>query len=323
MRPFRVLAAMMAGFGFAAAACSLAIPFDSLTGGDGSAPPPTDGPAADTTVPTEGGSSCRRNCLGAPCVNNACVPIDIASGQAQPQGIALDGDQVLFTNLSPAGLYRIPKAGGTRARIDEVVDIAADPWDIAADATHYYWSEYKQNVVFRKPRVGGAKQQLGSCSGQCAWIVVAGGQVYATDYFVKNQSPPGTVISMPAAGGNSLAFVPNQPLAAGLATSNGILYWARGGEAGSIQAIMLASDAGTAQGAASLGVPLTGLAADGDDLYVIAEGRRIVHTRRGDNVPGETIYEAPTPFGDGDLALDAEAIYWTEPTTGLVRKTGR
>ena len=108
--------------------------------------------------------------------------------------------------------------------------------------------------------------------------------------------------------------------AAGLAVSNGVLFWVRGGQAGSIQAAPLGADAGA--GAAGIGANVTGLAADGEDLYFIAEERRIQHTRRGSSTI-ETLFETDTPFGPGDVAVDPEAVYWTEPKTGRVRKTAR
>jgi hypothetical protein len=68
-----------------------------------------------------------------------------------------------------------------------------------------------------------------------------------------------------------------------------------------------------------------GLAVDAKNLYWIEDGQRIRQVSKlGDTQP-VTLYEG-SPFGEGDIAVDATAIYWTEHgmgATGVVRRLAR
>jgi hypothetical protein len=34
----------------------------------------------------------------------------------------------------------------------------------------------------------------------------------------------------------------------------------------------------------------------------------------------QELYDAGAPFGDGDVAVDDEAVYWTESANGVVKR---
>ena len=64
---------------------------------------------------------------------------------------------------------------------------------------------------------------------------------------------------------------------------------------------------------------MAGIAVDGDSLYWIRENRRLMRFSFTTRLE-EELYDAGSPFGGGDVAVDDQAVYWTETTRGVVKK---
>jgi hypothetical protein len=208
-------------------ACGSIIGIKSLTPGDdeelGDAPNGSDGPAeatSDSTVLVDGGGDgscgdvtksadhcgrCNHSCLGGECKAGVCQATSIATGQGEVSGIALDATYVYFASLTSEFVARVPKAGGSVAKIasatgpltryvavnathvywssgeapgavsrcpvagcagaPEVLATPNRPLGIALDSTHVYWANRNSPELRRKPIAGGAEEHVADSMG--------------------------------------------------------------------------------------------------------------------------------------------------------------
>jgi hypothetical protein len=305
--------ALLAIAGLLLAGCEWLVPLDGLAGGDG-------GPGAcspDLTSDPMNCGACGHSCLRGDCVSSRCQPAVLADDQSGPLGIDVSPRFVFWVNQNPPGIVRWDKDGGGVRTITSPTDALTEPFDVAADADEkfVYWSELTGAQVYRKPIAGGDKMAVGTGGpGQAAFLALDGAQLYVSDFRMGR----GSIAT------DMVLFV-EQEMIGGLAVHGGVVYYARR-ETGKIMAgpIMGANDATVLVDAVS-GHPM-GVAVDDTNVYWIEDGQRVKQaSRKGGGTP-VTLYEAPQPFGDSDIAVDSTALYWTEHgtgPTGLVRRLAR
>jgi hypothetical protein len=239
--------------------------------------------------------------------------IDLATGQKTPLGIGLDSLHVYWVNVAPPSIWRVLKTGGAPEALVGAVDLG-DPRDVMVDGTTLYWSDWSGNVIRKRDLSGGTPQDFCTGAGRVNMIAMNSGIAYATDGRT-DMLGQGTVIIVPPGMGSQVLFS-LEPLSTGLGVAGNDLAWGRNGS------IAL----GTTSGGPSVTlvgqpdtVKVSGVALDDQNVYWVEDEKRIKVANRVTGKP--TIFYDPTgALGRGDVAVDAQYVYWTEPDSGHVRK---
>lgn len=292
------------------AGCTFLAPYDDLQGGSSTKSSQTNG-ANDASI-------------DGTCTSDPCDPATTdggSSAQAETlftaeglRGLAVRNGELFWVTTDPAGVWRA-RPGEQPTRIDGLTDAVDDPFDVDATDAYVYWSELTGNRVRKKPVDGSAASTVANGSGRCAYLVVVGGVTFVSDNFTS-VSTQGSIVA------DGTVLYANQQRTTGIATDGSSLFWAR--HAATDFEIV----EGTADGSTSLveaeGVQVpSGVAADADYVYAVSLGQRIVRKVRHKKSAAEVVYTSSTPFGAGDVAVDATSIYWTEPTTGRIRRLAK
>jgi hypothetical protein len=295
------------------------LPADASGSNDGQGPAPSgDGSntngadGADGGVPSEAGNG----------------PTAIYSGLNAPLGIALDttGDVCWVAGQSVRGLYCAPTAGGDAGAIRKLDDAndaqwLVDAFDLALDATYVYWSNGPNNNVVRKALSGGTAASYFTGDNRVSYIAVTGsGQVWASDYVAPDASS-GAIVVGPS-GGQSTEAYPLQPGESGIALwqTQNTVYWGRSdGLAFGVQ-----STSGSPPTIIKFPeTPVGGVAVDSaGTVYFIVGDQKIYRLTSGSSSP-QLLYDAMTPFGDSDIAVDDAAVYFSQHDLGTIMRMGK
>jgi hypothetical protein len=81
-----------------------------------------------------------------------CAPVALATSEADPWGIAVDGANVYWTNQRAGTVKKVPLSSGPSVTIAAA---EVQPSGIAVDATHVYWVNYTQSGAVRRATLGG------------------------------------------------------------------------------------------------------------------------------------------------------------------------
>lgn len=286
---------------------------------------------ADVQSDPENCGACGHSCLGGECVAGACQPVAIACGQS-PKALAVDATHVYWLNdYDIPGVLKAPKNGG------DVTILAADPnsasgWGIALDETHVYWpgnpgvqSVPKEggtakllsstneaydvaadgsSVYFTRPgltkvnKTGGAPTSLAG-SSDTIHVVLDGEFAYFTVW------TEGAVVKVPLSGGAPMKIATNVQYPNALALRDGIVYFSNG-----YGKLMKVPADGSAAPVLITGAYFAyGVAADESGVYFATfDSEKIAMV-----VPGteEIKILATDQAYPRDVAVDAEAVYWT------------
>ena len=145
----------------------------------------------------------------------------LASGQARPYSVTMDGAHVYWANEENGSLARVVRAGG---EVEVLVRGQSWPAGAAVDATHLYWIDRHAGQVMRIRKNGGEPQILASASVGSFTLALSGTHLYWTsreDFRVLRVLKTGGVAETVARGqlyphdivarGNSIFFTNNHP----------------------------------------------------------------------------------------------------------------
>ena len=104
---------------------------------------------------------------------NGAAPVELASHQHTPAGIAVDGTSVYWT--TDDSVMRVPLTGGTPTRLAEGQD---SPHALAVDAASVYWVNFGSGSVMKASINGGRPVSLASGQDNPSGIAVDGTSVY-------------------------------------------------------------------------------------------------------------------------------------------------
>ncbi len=185
----------------------------------------------------------------------ADLPEELASGQGEPVGIALDETYVYWANLGGNSINRVPKIGGA---VEVIAVSQLMPTALVVDDTHIFWLSAGSGQVMRSVKDGPPLQQLAGGQGQLSYLSLSADLVYWTD------GTSGEVLSVGKDGGSSLVVASGQNGPASIAVAANAVYWSNelAGEV-MVQSLNGGDPIEVASGQSQ---PL-GLKTDGDDLY--------------------------------------------------------
>jgi hypothetical protein len=150
----------------------------SVSGADAATPGDASGTESGPTVQCDGGltscggacvdtqgdgkncGACGHDCQGGVCQTGACQPVMLASGQAAPLDIAVDGMNVYWTNMGHSAgsgtVSKVPVGGGS---VTTLASGQSSPYGIAIDATSVYWTKNSNpGNVMKVPSVAAARR---------------------------------------------------------------------------------------------------------------------------------------------------------------------
>lgn len=214
------------------------------------------------------GASCSRNC-----------PTILASRQSGPLWIAVDKSSVYWTTqgtgMHDGTVMKEPAQGGPAVSLATI----GVPVGLAVDSMGVYWAE-QYGPVMKVAITGGTPEVLATSTGEHGGIAVGTGRVYWTDS--PQDSPTGSLLSVPVDGGASPTTVATAPGLALVAVDATNVYWT---DFDGLKKLALAG-----------GSPVTLAAAQPD--------------------PGTPAELAII----GAIAIDTSNVYWTSPRNGKIMK---
>lgn len=258
---------------------------------------------------------------------NSEMPMELVlySDLVEPRGITIDGHNVCWVAGEPRSIYCAPKDGS--GPISDITlpsdrEKLAGAFDIVFDDQYLYWSNGSYNELVRRPRSGGTPSAYFTGSGTLAYIALLDGFVFASDYRGPTISgnimrgPHGTDIN---GVGQSMVIYPDEAGASGVAIVGEVVYYgthdvlAYGHHFGNDHLLQRVPAGGSVQG----------VAVDGKlDAYFLVNNQRLYKLVRNTVTP-VLLYEAEVPFGESDVALDDEWVYWSERDLGLIKRARR
>jgi hypothetical protein len=199
-----------------------------------------------------------------------------------------------------------------------------DAFDLLFDATNVYWSNGQHNQVVSRPLSGGQPQQYFSGGGRVSFLTPGdGATIWATDFpdpSDANSSSSGEVIVGPMPGGTSSnAIYTGQAGAAGVAVYNGNVYW------GAPDGLAFGSVAGNATiyRITPPETPVAGVAVDSTGMVYFLAGNQSLYRYVTGAQDAVHVYTETHAFGAGDVALDAQYVYFSEPDLGCIVRIAR
>jgi hypothetical protein len=237
--------------------------------------------------------------------------INLTQGYNQnfPEGITVDSTYVYWTNTGDNTVKRMP-LGGAAAPVT-VASSQQNPTFMAIDATNVYWTnDNTPGAVMKMNRSTSVVSTLAGGLGDPAGIAVDSTYAYVADtgddYVIKVLLSTGAVAAQ-------LTTFQNNPFALAIDSTN--VYFTNSASTGDARQVAQSAsmNAGTVLGSSSLP---TGIASDGTNVYYLG---------------GPSLWKCPVGMATGCkvlaaadaggfVAVDATSVYWTNYTSGNVKK---
>jgi sugar lactone lactonase YvrE len=166
-----------------------------------------------------------------PCPGYGCVlsfPLHgfgyttVASGNFQPNGIALDSQHVYWTDVLNG---QVMMADRTGLNPKTLATGQAGPAGIAVDPLNVYWANAAGGTIMMRPFDGGSIVTLAAGLSAPSRLVADSTNVYWTDH------DAGTVARAPIAGGSTVILAAQQKGPIGIAQDATHIYWTDNGAA--------------------------------------------------------------------------------------------
>jgi hypothetical protein len=271
-------------------------------GGDASMPPP------DASEPTTdaGGASL------------------LASHQSQPTGIAVNSGYVYWVNAGSNSIYRVETSGGTPTRVDTPSDAVSGPFDVAVNGTTLYWTERANALIASRPLAGGVRTNLPTPQGAAAlaFLALDGDTVYVSDYILAT-TVQGYLYDVTATDAGVFSVQPNT--VSGVSVFAGTVLFAQATYGAILEATPPSSTSqyvGYSASDSGIPQPIAGIACDGQSVFFL-QGQQSLQSVSLSGGSRKLIVELGSDVGVGDVAVDGEYVYWTEPSLGNLRRTAK
>jgi len=254
----------------------------------------------------------------------------IVSGPSNPYSIALDANNVYFSDLMAGAVLMAARGGGAPVQIASGQSL---PFVIAVDATSVYWANegtaannFSDGAIMKVALGGGTPVTLASGQSDVEDLAVDATSVYwANQGTAANNFSDGAIMKVALGGGTPVVLAAGQLAPGFLAVDGTSIYWTDQGTAtsgsfnadGSVMKLALTGgDGGTPTILASGQVGPFPITVDGTSVYWGTSGT-IAKVPLGG---GDTVVLASgqsVPFG---IAVDGTDVYWTNLYGGSVLK---
>jgi hypothetical protein len=257
----------------------------------------------------------------------------LASGQDLPNGLAVTGDNVYWTNLGSLGgagaVVRIPQAGGSP---ETIVSRETAPGDIAVNPgeTAVFWTTL---LGSNASATGGAVLTTTPSSGQATAvatnqsepdaIAVDASHLYWTDLGTQsNNFEDGTVLESSLGGSNARTLASAQSAPRFLSVDSANVYWTCSSETGTVVRFPLSGSAPVTM-ATGQANPESVAAANGS-LYWVNRGTKarsyedgsLVRAPLSGGTPSTILTQLPDPYV---MALDGSNVYYANANGTILR----
>ena len=284
----------------------------------------------DTAINPSDCGACGTVCSSTSACSAGQCQNTIVSGPSNPYSIALDANNVYFTDLQAGAVLMAARGGGAPVPIASGQSL---PFVIAVDATSVYWANqgtaannFSDGTIMKAPLGGGTPVTLASGQTDLEALAVDATSVYwANQGTAANNFSDGTIMKVALGGGTPVTLAAGQLAIGFLAVDGTSIYWTDQGTAtsgsfnadGSVMKLALSGgDGGTPTILASGQVGPFPITVDGTSVYWGTTGT-IAKVPLGG---GDTVVLASGqsfPFG---IAVDGTDVYWTNAYGGSVVK---
>jgi hypothetical protein len=235
----------------------------------------------------------------------------LASGQVDPEAIAVSGPYVYWTTRTPNNVTSSNLI--TRATLDGanpfgLVTGAGVPVDLAVDGSHVFWVDFELGLM-RVPLGGGTPSTLTTQQMFLVNVAIDAHDIYcaARNGDGNGITPMGVIVKVPIAGGIPTMLARGQLGPAGIAVDATHAYWTTG-TGGTVMSAPLAGGPATMLAQVGNG-NLAGIAVDSSSVYFTDIGG----TRTVFKVPLAGGTATPIATGQNSpmrIVVDQTSAYW-------------